>query len=136
MTIEVTEKRGSYEGAAFDWDRITHSLQIESDVLPKGDRRFFNSLIRLIIGKEIKLSNLDPNQMYTYILRGDAIFVSNQYSVIPREFVRREVARLIYRLGIKISENGLGWKFGPMGFQTQHVKQELIQPSSGGIKPV
>lgn len=48
--------------------------------------------------------------------------------VINPEYIRSELGKLLNRYGIRISENGLGWKYGPMGFQEQKLKQEIIEP--------
>ena len=118
---------GSYERASFSWDKIVHSLEPETKILPEDDRRYFESKIRLLIGKEIRLSNILPKHEYSYILRGDLIFDDMRYPMLfPDEFIRSEIAKLVYRLGLPISRDGLGWKFGPMGFQQQHVKQEVV----------
>ena len=59
--------------------------------------------------------------------RGDLILKSMMYPMLlPEEFIRKEVARYLLRLGLPISKDGLGWKYGPMGFQQQHIKQELV----------
>lgn len=67
--------------------------------------------------------------MYLYFKWADLIYTLTWYPMLyPPEFIRRELGRLLTRLGLRISEEGLGWKFGPMGFQTQHLKQEIINP--------
>lgn len=125
----------SYENANFHWDKITHSLNPETEDLPKGDREYFESKVKLLIGKEIRLSNIAEKHLYIYIRRGDLIFKSMRYPMLfPEEFIRAEIGKLLYRLGIPISKEGLGWKFGPMGFQQQHIKQEVIGVPSSSVQ--
>lgn len=118
---------GSYERASYSWDKIVHSLEPETKVLPKKDRRYFESKVKLLIGKEIRLANISPRHEYVTIRRGDVIFKSMRYPMLfPDEFIRAEIAKMLFRLGITISRDGLGWKFGPMGFQQQSIRQEVI----------
>ena len=73
--------------------------------------------------------------MYIYFLRSDWISNVLRYPMLfPDEYARSEISKLLTRLGLRISENGLGWKFGPMGFQEQTIKQEVIGiPMPGGV---
>lgn len=118
---------GSYERASFQWDKIAHSLEPETEVLPKKDRRYFESKVKFLIGKEIRLSNIPSKFIYINIQRSDWIVDIMRYPMLfPDEYIRSELVKFLNRLGLRISENGLGWKFGPMGFQQQTVKQEVI----------
>jgi len=129
VSYKLTEDK-SYEHAVFDWQRISHSLQPETKVLSKEDRRFFETIIWFIVGKEVKLANIERRQYLFFKLFGDHILNLNSYPMlITKEYVRKMVAKFIKDLGLTISIDGLGWKFGPMGFQQQKVTQELIQPS-------
>jgi hypothetical protein len=120
------DQRDSYERASFQWDKITHSLEPELAKLPKKDRKYFESKVKLLIGKEIRLSNIPPRHIYMYIRRGDVIIKTMRYPMLfDNEFIRSEIAKLLFRLGIRISEDGLGWKYGPMGFQESTVKQQV-----------
>lgn len=127
-TRTVVEDQG-YDSATFSWDKITHSLEPEIEVLPEEDQRYFSSKIKLLLGKEIRLSNIPKEFIFVYIRWADWIITLNRYPmVVNQEFIRSEIAKLLNRYGIRISQDGLGWKFGPMGFQQQHVKQEIIGP--------
>lgn len=123
-------------GIRFDWDKIKHSFEPEIEDLPEEDKRFFESKIKLLIGKEIKMSNIPEHQVYMMIKRLDWIVdIMYRPQFFSRDRVRYEIAQLLFRLGIQISKDGLGWKFGPMGFQyqKQDVKQELVNyPKDNG----
>lgn len=133
MAIRIEEDRESYASAGFQWDKITHSLEPEIQPLtdPK-DRAYYTSKIKFLIGKEIRLSNIPSQFLYGYLLRNDWIISLTKYPyVLTQEYVRSEIEKMLFRLGIRISEDGLGWKYGPMGFQQSKVTQELIQPKGG-----
>lgn len=136
MAIKISEDRGgTYDRVSFDWDRITHSLEPEVSSLPKKDREYFESQVKLLIGKEIRLSNISEKHIYLYIKRGDYIFRCMRYPMLfPPEYIRSEIGQLLYRLGIPISKEGLGWKYGPMGFQQQKITQEVIGMPTKGEK--
>ena len=51
--------------------------------------------------------------------------------LINEEYILSQIALFLNAHGELISLDGLGWKYGPMGFQQQSVKQEII----GGEKP-
>lgn len=126
-TITIGDDRDSLERSSFHWDKITHSLEPEVATLPKKDRDYFKSKIKFLIGKDIRLSNLSSKHMGITMERGDWIVTLTRYPMLfPDEYTRSEIVKLLFRLGIRISEEGLGWKFGPMGFQTQTIKQEVI----------
>jgi hypothetical protein len=112
------------------WNQIVLSFEPLTETLKnEDDKRYFESMIKLLIGKDIRLSNIPPKHIYIYIRRADLIFKLNRYPMLlPPEFIRSEIAKLLYRLGIRISEDGLGWKYNPMTYSKQHVKQELVQP--------
>ena len=136
VKLTMDDDRGSYEKAGFQWDKITHSLQPETESLPKRDREYFESNISFLIGKDIRLSNLPKEWLYIYIQRADYIFTLTWYPmVVPHEFINKEIGKYENRLGLPISLDGLGWKFGPMGFQQQHIRQEVIgMPTQAGEK--
>lgn len=132
MALRIEEDReSSWGGYSNTWDKITHSLEPEIQPLtdPK-DRAYFNSKIKFLIGKEIRLSNIPSKFLYSgYIQRNDWIINLTKYPmVLTQEYVRSEIEKILFRLGIRISEDGLGWKYGPMGFQQSKVTQELLQP--------
>ena len=110
------------------WEKISASLQPETKDLPKDDRRYFESRIKFLIGKEIRLSNIeDAYKEYLFRRRGQLIIKSNRYPMLfTREDINSKLAEFLLSLGLPISRDGLGWKYGPMGFQQQHLKQEVI----------
>jgi hypothetical protein len=125
--ITMSDDKGAYEQGLLKWREITHSLEPETKTLPLKDRRYYESKIKLLIGKEIRLSNLPPRHIYTYIKRLDLIVKTMRYPMlVDEEFIRSEITKLLFRLGIRLSEEGLGWKYGPMGFQQQKITQEVI----------
>lgn len=128
MPTRVTfDESSSLDRRSYDWDKITHSLEPETSTLPEADRRYFESKLKLLIGKEIRLSNIPSNFMDIYHERSDWIFQITRYPMLlPDEFIRSEIGKMLFRLGIRISEDGLGWKFGPMGFQQSSMRQEII----------
>jgi len=134
MAIRIEEERGSYAASGFQWDKITHSLESEvTTLLDPRDREYFKSKIKFLIGKEIRLSNIPARFLFGYLLRNDWIVTLTKYPmVLPQEYIRSEIEKILFRLGIRISVEGLGWKYGPMGFQQSKVTQELIQPAKGG----
>lgn len=118
----------SYKEQSLSWDKVVHSFDPEIDILPEGDKRYFQSLIYWLVNKESALSNIPPSHMYSYIKRADFIFDLKSYPmVINAEFVRKQLGMLIHRYKIRLSENALAWLFGPLSHTTQHVKQELVQ---------
>lgn len=129
MSIKITEDRSSLEGSTFNWAKITHSLEPETKILPEDDRRYFESKIKLLIGKEIRLSNIHKEHMFFFNKFADRVYILTGYPMaINQEYIRREFSRFLTKLGLTISEDGLGWKYGPMGFQHSSVKQEIINP--------
>lgn len=129
LAIKVIEDKGSFENATIAWDKITHSLEPETKTLPVEDRRFFESSIKFLIGKDTKLSNIKPDYMYYFMMEKKRILTLYAYPmVITGEYRRRKMTDFLGDLSLLLSENALAWKFGPMGFQSSHVKQEIIQP--------
>jgi len=118
----------------FDWEKIDHSLYPETKDLPPEDRKFFESKVKYLIGKEIKLSNIPPNLIFIFIKRIDWVIKIMRYpQMFSRNYVHFQIVALLARLGIQISVEGLGWKYGPMGFQfkEEHIKQELVNVPTG-----
>lgn len=128
MAIRISEDKTT-DQQGFNWNKISASLEPEVERLPKDDRRYFKSKVKLLIGKEIRLSNIPKEHMYVYIKRVDWILLLMRYPMyVTPEFIRGEITKLLSRLGLQISKEGLGWKYGPMGFQHSSIKQEIIQP--------
>jgi hypothetical protein len=128
MAIRISEDKTS-DQQGFNWNKISASLEPEIHMLPEEDRRYFKSKVKLLIGKEIRLSNIPKEHMYVYIKRVDWILLLLRYPMyVTPEFIRGEITKFLSRLGLQISEKGLGWKYGPMGFQHSSIKQEIIQP--------
>jgi len=58
----------------------------------------------------------------------DLIYTYEKYPMLlTEEFRRAELSKLLTKLGMTISKDGLGWKYGPMGFQQSHqsIRQEI-----------
>ena len=127
MSVKVIED-SSYKDESLSWDLIVHSFDPEIDLLPEGDKRYFSSMIYWLINKEPALSNIPPAHMFAYILRADYVFDLKSYPMyVSEEFVRKLLGKLLHRYKIRLSENGLGWLYGPLSHTKQHVKQEVIQ---------
>ena len=128
MAIRVSEDK-EYDRAGFSWDKITHSLEPEIETLTdESDRRYFTSKIKFLIGKDIRLSNIQNNAQLTYLLfyTKFIIMLTRYPMLIDDEFIRSEIALFLNIHGELISYEGLGWKYGPMGFQQSYMKQELV----------
>jgi len=126
-TITIGDDKESYERASFNWDKITHSLEPETEHLPEQDKQYFQSNISFLIGKDIRLANLPEKWYAIFVERARYIFTLAWYPMlVPHERINQEIAKYENTLGLTISLDGLGWKFGPMGFQQQHIRQEVI----------
>lgn len=128
MSIRISEEK-DYDRASFSWDKITHSLEPEVETLTdENARRFFTSKIKFLTGKDIRLSNIQTNaQLYYFLFFAEYIFMLSRYPMlINEEYILSEIALFLNAHGELISLDGLGWKYGPMGFQQQSVKQEII----------
>jgi len=137
MPQQITIGESSYKDESLAWDKVVHSFDPELEILPKGDQSYFSSRLYWLINKEPALSNIPPEHMYAYIKRADFIFNCESYPmIVSEEFCRKELAKLLHRYKIRLSENALAWLFGPLSHTTQHVKQEIVQkqqpPSIGG----
>jgi hypothetical protein len=134
MSFKIIEEK-EYGPAAIAWDKITHSLEPEIDTLEdNSDRRYFASKIKFLIGKDIRLSNIQNSaQLYFFMFYAEFIIYLTRYPMlIDEEYIRSQIALFLNAHGELISLDGLGWKYGPMGFQQQSVKQEVISSSPGG----
>jgi len=128
MAIRISEDK-EYDRAAFSWDKITHSLEPEIETLTdESDIRFFTSKIKFLIGKDIRLSNIQNNaQLYYFLFFAEFIVMLTRYPMlIDEEYIRSQIALFLNAHGELISLDGLGWKFGPMGFQSTSIRQEVI----------
>jgi len=129
MAIRVSEDKGSFESATLAWDKITHSLELETKTLPEDDKRFFESAIKFLVGKDTKLSNIKPEYMYYFMMEKKRILTLFAYPmVITPEYRRRKLVDFLGDLSLLLSENALAWRYGPMGFQESHMRQTLTQP--------
>lgn len=129
MGIKIIEEKG-YDQQTFVWDKIAHSLEPEIENLEDpSDRRYFQSKIKFLIGKDIKLSNImSTAQLYYFMFYARFIIYLTRYPMlIDEEYIRSQIALFLNKHGELISFEGLGWKFGPMGFQQQKITQEVIQ---------
>jgi hypothetical protein len=128
MSIKIVEDRNE-DHSNFAWDKVTHSLEPEIETLTdESDRRYFTSKIKFLIGKDIRLSNIQNNaQLYFFLFYSEFIVFLTRYPMlIDDEYIRSQLALFLNAHGELISLDGLGWKYGPMGFQQQYVKQEII----------
>ena len=128
MAIKISEDH-DYEHSSVAWDKITHSLEPEIETLTdESDRRYFTSKIKFLIGKDIRLSNTQNNaQLYYFKYFVKFIIALTRYPMfIDDEYIRSQIAIFLNGHGELISLDGLGWKYGPMGFQQSYVKQELV----------
>ena len=128
MAIRISEDK-EYDRAGFSWDKITHSLEPEIETLTdESDRRYFTSKIKFLIGKDIRLSNIQSNaQLFFFLFYAEFIVFLTRYPMlIDDEYIRSQIALNLNAHGELISLDGLGWKYGPMGFQQSSIKQEII----------
>ena len=112
-----------------DIEKIMMSLQPETKDLPEDDRRFFESKVKYLIGKEIKLSNIPEGKVAKYYRRIQWVIKIMRYpQLFSRDYIRYQIVELLAKLGLQLSIEGLAWKYGFMGFQQkqEHYKQELI----------
>lgn len=128
MAIRISEDR-DYDHSSIAWDKVTHSLEPEIETLmDESDRRYFTSKIKFLIGKDIRLSNIQNNaQLYFFLFFAEYIVFLTRYPMlIDDEYIRSQIALFLNAHGELISLEGLGWKYGPMGFQQSSVRQEII----------
>jgi hypothetical protein len=112
-----------------DIEKIMMSLNPETKDLPKDDRLFFESKVRYLIGKEIKLSNIPPDKVSRYYRRVQWVIKIMRFpQLFSKDYIRFQLVELLAKLGLQLSIDGLAWKYGFMGFQskTEHYTQELI----------
>ena len=113
------------EGIRHGWEKIVYALEPLTDTLPEPYKSYFQSPVKLLIGKDISLANIPPKHMYSYIEQEDYILNLIYYAyVIDIDYILREVSKFLARLGLSMSENGLFMKYGPMGYQ--QVTQRLV----------
>ena len=113
----------------YDWEKVEHSLNPDTKDLPMEDRLFFEGKVKFLIGKEVKLSNIEPKRMKFYKKKIKWVIKIMRYpQLLSRDFVRYELTELLADLGIELSKEALAWKYGPMGFQhkQEYIKQELV----------
>ena len=128
MSIRISDDK-EYQSANIAWDKITHSLEPEIENLTdESDKRYFSSKIKFLIGKDIRLSNIQNSaQLYFFMFFAEFIIYLTRYPMlIDEEYIRSQIALFLNAHGELISLEGLGWKYGPMGFQQQSLKQEVI----------
>lgn len=126
MGIRISEDT-SYKEQNISMDKILLCLDPELNIFSKEDRRYYQDNYWLI-NKEPSLSNIPPSHMYAYRLRARYILDLGSYPmVISKEYRRKQMVDLVHGYKLPLSENGLGYLFGPLSHSTQHVSQELIQ---------
>lgn len=112
-----------------DIEKIMMSLIPETKDLPPEDRQFFESKVRYLIGKEIKLSNIPPDKLANYNRHIKWVIKIMRYpQLFSKDYIRYQIVELLAKLGLPLSVDGLAWKYGFMGFQhkKEHITQELI----------
>jgi len=110
------------------WEKIVFALEPLTTTLPEPYKTYFESPVKLLIGKDISLANIPPRHMYSYIQQAEYILTLIYYAnVIDINFILREVSKYLNRLGLSMSENGIFMKYGPMGYQqiTQRLLSEI-----------
>ena len=116
------------EGVKRGWEKIVYALEPLTDTLPEPYRTYFESPVKLLIGKDISLANIPKRHMYSYIQQAEYILTLIYYSnIVDLGFILRNVSQYLNRLGLSMSEDGLFMKYGPMGYQ--QVTQRLISNS-------
>jgi hypothetical protein len=118
---------GSYEKVSQRWELIEHFYKPETEKLPEHDKNYFESAISLITGKEIKTSNLKEKWMDYFMFKADYILNLKWFPMlVPREYINKEIAEYLNKLGLPMSVEALGTLYGPMSFSHQTVKQEIV----------
>lgn len=113
----------------FDFEKVVHALQPEIKDLPDEDKKFFRRAVKFLIGKEIRLSNLSERKAALIQRRVDHIVHLMQYpQILNRDYVRYQLVKLLARLGLPLSIDALGFKFGPMSYQfkTEQSRHEVL----------
>jgi len=124
----------SYENADFKWDLIKHFYTPDTSKFNPSDKEYFDSAISLLIGKEIRTSNIQPNWMPYFMLSAERIFRLAWYPMlVPREYINKEIAEYQNKLGLPMSIKAIGVLEGPMSHKKQSVKQNLTQEATGGV---
>lgn len=127
MSFRISEDK-SYEQQSFQWDKIVHSLELEIDDLPEEDRRYFGGIVKFLLNKETRLSNIPSRLIYYYMQSKNHLLLLTRYPMyVTPEYLRSIFAEHLGDLSILLAEDALAWKYGPMGFQESHVKQEITQ---------
>lgn len=127
MALKVIEEKG--EGATFDWEKVAATFELETKDLPKDDRRYFESIVKFLLGSKIRLSNLKEHHLYYFMEHAEWILTIMLYPMLfYKEYYRKETALYMNELGLPLSIEALGYKYGPMSYQFQHVKQEVVTP--------
>jgi len=133
MAIKVVEERG--ESSTFDWEKVAATFEPETKDLPKEDRLYYESRIKFLIGKLIRLANIKREHYLYYTDHGAWILMIHRYPMLfYEEYFRTAIAQFMNELGLTLSIYALGYKFGPMSYQIQHVKQEIIGAEKVGKK--
>lgn len=128
MAIRVSEEPGR-EHISLDWEKIAAIYELDTKDLPEPDRQYYESRLRYIMGRMIRLSNIKPNHLSFYIQNVDWIFVIHLYPMLfYEEYFRKEIGNFMSLLGLPLSTDALGFKWGPMSHERQEVKQEVIHP--------
>jgi hypothetical protein len=128
MSIELREIN-SPENLRNNWQQIAIMLQPIVDNLPKKeDRDYFKGIMSFLIGKEPRISNIQPLFMYIYIRKADFIVrLWKNKGIVGTDMIRTELVKYLNRLALHLSENGLLVKHGIGGFSQQYIEQNVRQ---------
>jgi len=128
MAIRVSEEHGR-EQVSFDWEKIAAIYELDTKDLPENDRHYYESRLRYVMGRMIRLSNIKPQHLSFYIENTDWIFLIHLYPMLfYEEYYRKEIGSFMSLLGLPLSVDALGFKWGPMSHERQELKQEVIHP--------
>ena len=125
VQVAVEGQRLTSDDIRHGWEKIVYALEPLTKTLPSPYKEYFESPVKLLIGKDISLANIHPKHMYSYIQQAEYILTLIYYAdIIDVTFILREVSKYLNRLGLSMSEEGIFMKYGPMGYQA--VTQRLV----------
>lgn len=123
----ITEEQ-SVEARKEQMAKTILALQPMIDSLPdEGDRKYFKGISSLLIGKDIKLANIEKDKEYALWKFAKLIAVFNYYqNILSRDFIRRYAVEYLNLLGIGVSRDALFIKYGIGGFSRQYLEQKIV----------
>lgn len=134
MGLRVMEDH-SRDQVTFDWEKISAIYEPDTKDLPEADRQYYESRLRHLMGRLIRLSNIKPQHLLFYVENADWIFLIHLYPMLfYEEYYRKEIGVYLNLLGLPLSVDALGFKWGPMSHERQELKQEVIHPELEEVK--